>query len=281
MQQVCTALWERLSPRYMKMPQTPEEWKLIANDFNDKMDFPHCVGSVDGKHIVMKAPWNSGSLYYNYKGSYSIVLMALVDANYKFLYVDIGAYGSQSDGGIFKNCKLGKALKSNELNLPKNEEIEGAEDIGKMPYVILGDEAFPLQTNLMRPFPGKTCNEDQTIYNFRLSRARRIVENAFGILAARWRVFHSKIAVTPELCEDVIKATCCLHNMLQQHSNPVQIAGLLQDSIDDPSKCMLALQKAGLRGGKDASNIRDQFTKYFVEYNPLDWQLQYVRRGQF
>jgi len=89
-----------------------------------------------------------------------------------------------------------------------------------VPYVVVADEAFPLQKHLMTPFPGRGCPVDQQAYNMRLSRARRIVENAFGILAARWRVFLSKIAVRPDLAPCIVKATVRLHNMLQRSSTP-------------------------------------------------------------
>ena len=66
--------------------------------------FPHCIGAIDGKHIALFSPVNSGSTYFNYKGFLSIVLLALVDADYKLTYVDIGCQGPISDGRIFKNC---------------------------------------------------------------------------------------------------------------------------------------------------------------------------------
>jgi hypothetical protein len=86
---------------YMTVPDSVAQWEEIARNFQQKWNYPNCVGAVDGKHIVLRAPPNSGSLYYNYKGTFSVVLMALVDANYKFIIVDIGSYGKQSDAGIF------------------------------------------------------------------------------------------------------------------------------------------------------------------------------------
>ena len=90
-------LWDRLMNLYMAPPKTSDDWRLIAENFKEKWDFPHCIGAVDGKHVVMKAPANSGSLYYNYKNTFSIVLMALVDANLTFICVDVGSSGRNSD----------------------------------------------------------------------------------------------------------------------------------------------------------------------------------------
>ena len=79
-----------------------QDWNKIEQKFNTKWNFPNCIGALDGKHIAIVAPWNSGSLYFNYKGTFSLALMALVDADYKFIYVDIGDYGSNADGSVFK-----------------------------------------------------------------------------------------------------------------------------------------------------------------------------------
>jgi len=69
-----------------------------------------CCGAIDGKHVIIKAPPESGSLYYNYKESNSIVLMAVVDHKYCFSYIDVGCNGRVSDGGVFRNCSLYQAL---------------------------------------------------------------------------------------------------------------------------------------------------------------------------
>ena len=199
--------------------------------------------------------------------------------NYQFICIDIGSYGKNSDGGIFAHSKLGKALSDNLLNLPPDAPIEGAEQLGPVPYVVVGDEAFPLQKHVMRPFPGRGCPPDQQAYNMRLSRARRIVENAFGILAARWRVFHSKIAAQPDLARSIVKATVCLHNMLQRSSTPAEVTRLVRETQE--TRSMENLQGAGNRASKDAAHIQNLFKEYFVDIAPLPWQDAHIKPWKF
>lgn len=267
-----------LQPLVMKMPENAEDWQKIAADFMQRWNYPNCVGAVDGKHIVIRSPANSGSLYFNYKGTFSIVMMALVNASYGFICVDIGSYGRQSDAGIFSNSNLGQALTPpNSLNLPCDTPIAGAEHLGTLPYVIVGDEAFPLQNHVMRPYPGRQCSEAHQAYNYRHSRARRIVECAFGILAARWRIFHTKIAINPDKVNCIVQATTVLHNLLQADSTSGSTAELMEE-IQEAAGALEGLRGLGTRGTKDAAAIRDTFCHYFSEY-PLPWQTEYVRRG--
>lgn len=88
------------------MPSSPEEWLSVSEKFDTLWNFPHCLGSMDGKHVVIQSPVNTGSEFFNYKSFFSIVLFALVDADYNFIFVDVGCQGRISDGGVFKNSEL-------------------------------------------------------------------------------------------------------------------------------------------------------------------------------
>lgn len=100
--EVSTAIFTEFKEDVWKRPTTPDQWKEVAEGFSNRWNFHHCIGAIDGKHIAIRKPKNSGSLFYNYKNFFSIVLMAVVDANYSFLWISVGHYGSSSDAGIFK-----------------------------------------------------------------------------------------------------------------------------------------------------------------------------------
>jgi hypothetical protein len=100
-----------------------------------------------GKHIEIQAPQNSGSLLFNYKKTFSVVLLALVDANYKFTIIDDGRYGKSSDGGLFARSILGKSLEANTLNIPNSKPPPNSEE--PLPFVVVGDEAFPIKKYLL------------------------------------------------------------------------------------------------------------------------------------
>ncbi|XP_035597440.1 uncharacterized protein LOC118361534 [Oncorhynchus keta] len=94
---VAQAIWDCLVGEYMPVPKE-EDWRAIAAKFLERWNYPNCLGSIDGKHVVIQAPPCSGLQFYNYKGKYSVVLLAVVDAIYCFRVVDVGAYGKGSDG---------------------------------------------------------------------------------------------------------------------------------------------------------------------------------------
>ncbi|CAH1986955.1 unnamed protein product [Acanthoscelides obtectus] len=106
---VCECIWSVLQAECIPKP-TKENWQIIASKFENRANFPHCIGSVDGKHIRIINPL--GSMYFNYKGYSSIVLMAVADSDYRFTYVDIGAYGKDCDSNIFKESLLWISIKN-------------------------------------------------------------------------------------------------------------------------------------------------------------------------
>lgn len=135
--------------------------------------------------------------------------------------MDIGGYGSFSDGGIFKVSVLGKKLQNGTLGLPKPKFLPGTNV--RVPHVLLGDEAFSLQPNFMRPFPGRQLSTMQRIFNYRLSRARRCVECAFGVMSSKWRIFRRIFSLKPENEDKIVKACVILHNfMITEESETVE-----------------------------------------------------------
>ena len=125
------------------------------------------------------------------------------------MYVDIGCNGRISDGGVFKNSTLYAALESNSLNVPPAKAIPG--ECCALPYMIVA----PLKEYIQKPYSQVGLTTEKRIFKYRLSRARHIVENAFGILANRFRVFMTPIALAPENVETIVIACCSLHNFLR------------------------------------------------------------------
>lgn len=289
--ETCDALWSNLVKEFMKVPGEAE-WTSISEEFYERWNFPNCIGAIDGKHIMIQAPASSGSQYYNYKGSHSIVLMAVVDSRYRFVLIDVGAYGRNSDGGIFANSTFGKAYLASELNVPEDKPIR-YRDSENMPFVIVGDEAFPLKPGIMRPYGGRGLSEEKRIFNYRLSRARRVSENAFGILAARWRLFRRLIHATPASVESYVKACCVLHNFLLEKNAQIYCPPGLCDNEncqaiiqagswrEEPSGAFQTLSRTGSNNAsKSANTVRDLFASYFVSpQGQLPWQFAHVRRG--
>ena len=216
-----------LQSTYMSPPSCPEDWKKIATEFYEVWQFPHVLGAIDGKHVQIEAPSNSGTLYHNYKGYFSIVLLAICDAKYNFILVDMGQYGSNNDSGVLAHSAIGHAFENNSIRMPEVEKIDDC-DL-ELPYYLLGDEIFPLITWLMRPYPGKLPEQEQ-VYNYRHSRARRVIENAFGILRARWRIFSQPIRASVENTERYIMACLSLHNYLRQTDNAMYCPNGFVDS---------------------------------------------------
>ncbi|GBN79263.1 hypothetical protein AVEN_87622-1 [Araneus ventricosus] len=243
-----------------------------------------CIGALDGKHVKISLPPKSGSLYYNYKGDFSIVLMALVGADLKFLFVDVGTNGRISDGGVWAKCKLKSALEKNKIKIPKANFLSGT--LTKVPYVIVADEAFPLSFNLMKPFPGRGVNVEERIFNYRLSRARRVSENAFGILAARFQIFKRRILTNPANATKMVIACCALHNFLIANNSAIYTPPSSIDVEDInsrqirtgdwrnySSKALVPLIKqCNKKPAELAKDVRHTFRTYFNGIGAVPWQ---------
>lgn len=275
---VCKIIVKKLMSEVMPVP-TSAKWKEISNEFWNCWNFPNCIGSLDGKHVVIQAPPNSGTQYFNYKKTFSIVLLALVDAHYNFIAVDVGAYGKNSDGGIFMHSKLGNRLDQKKLNVPPSTALPGTTNV--VPYVILGDEAFPLKEFLMRPYPGKQLHDNsRKIYNYRHCRGRRVVENTFGILTQKFRIYNRRIQTKPENADNIILATCVLHNFIKIYDGKQVYNRIDQSRSINHNTDTITLQNVPLHGGNAsqlAFQVRETFKDFFSsEAGLVSWQNNFI-----
>lgn len=212
------------------MEISTENWVNVANEFNYKWQLPNCVGAIDGKHIAIKQPHDSGSQYFNYKRYFSIILMATSDANYKFISIDVGAAGAEGDSNVFSRTKLGSMIKEDhiELNLPPDAQIAA----NFLPHFFIADDAFPLLKRLMKPYSAKRqvpLTDEEMIYNYRLSRARRCIESAFGILSMKWACINQTFNCKPDKVKNIVAACCLLHNFLLNRSPATYIPEEFKD----------------------------------------------------
>ncbi|XP_068089414.1 uncharacterized protein [Hyperolius riggenbachi] len=209
----CRAIWLRVAPRHLRPPEEAN-WQEIANLFWEKTKFPNCLGAIDGKHIRRVMPPFSGSNYFNYKKYFSLVLIAIADAKSRFIYIDVGSYGSSGDSFIFQHSNFYRNMMNDSLNFPAPTPWPGTTG-PPWPFTLIGDEAFGLSQHLMRPFASRYLSVDcrnRTMFNFRLSRAKQVEECAFGVLANKWQVLHTSINLNVSNAISVVKATYVLHN---------------------------------------------------------------------
>lgn len=211
----CAAIWSHLQPLYMPQP-TEESWKQISKRYYELWNLPNCIGSLDGKHFRIQCSPNTGSTDYNYKGFFSIVLMALSDADGMFTAIDVGDYGRNSDGAVFRKSTIGKLLQDNKLKIPEATHLPGEANDNPFPFYFVADEAFPLQHNIMRPFPKRVLNDARRIFNFRLSRGRKSVECSFGMLTSKFRLFDRPMYTNRSNAVQTIKTACVLHNFIRR-----------------------------------------------------------------
>ncbi|CAH2012676.1 unnamed protein product [Acanthoscelides obtectus] len=284
--ETCDALYKVLRKQYLKFPKCQEDWKEIADLFEARWNFPHCLGAIDGKHIDIIPPAGSGSEFFNYKGRHSLVLLGIANAKYQFILADFGTNGRISDGGVLQNTKFFEMLTKGDLRIPTEEYVKG--NGRNLPYVFVADDAFALRSDMMKPFRQADLNSNEKkIFNYRLSRARRIIENTFGILAARFRIFHTQINVEPENIIKIVMAAVVLHNFLIENSPksyaPKQCVQeenadgtVINYGYNTQNSSMENLEQRNPGNINDtAKNVRENFMYYFNHEGSVPWQNNY------
>ncbi|TKR57617.1 hypothetical protein L596_009962 [Steinernema carpocapsae] len=220
---------------------------------------------MDGKHIQLRKPANSGSLYYNYKGGFSTVLLAVCDPQYRFLYYDVGNYGHQHDSRVFERCSLGRGIREETIQFPEDSCISTGGP--PMPYFFLADGGFPLGKRIMKPFPGST-QPQEAIYNFRLSHARNVIENAFGILAGKWRILLKPIETDVKFADKIVASCIHLHNFVMDREREGQ------DRHEESLTSAPVHPRAATSATSAARAVRQNLVQYFQNEGAVEYQNQ-------
>ena len=209
--EVCTAIVTKLMHRFIRLPTGAKLDEVVAG-FRNRWGFPQCAGAVDGTHIPIIAPTEYHADYHNRKGWYSILMQAVVDHAYRFTDVYIGWPGRVHDARVFANSMIYRKAERQALFPNDMVNIEGEQ----VPIVLLGDPAYPLMTWLMKPFSDNgRLTDSQTRFNYRLSKARMVVENAFGRLKGRWRCLLKRNDNALKNVPNVVASCCVLHTLCE------------------------------------------------------------------
>lgn len=264
--ETCTAIWDELRDEFMPQPMT-EHLQNAINSYYKRWKFPNCFGSIDGKQCQIKCPPNTGSEYFNYLHYYSIILQAVADADKKFIAIEVGGKGKQSDGGTFIASTLFRLLESGKFNVPPPQMLPGSAIA--LPNVLIGDEAYPLKPYLMRPYPRRSLTPQKKNFNDRLSSARKCVECAFGILYSKWRFLAKDIETLPERACIYIKCACILHNFVRERDGEkdadyIEVTRMMNSDNNGPTS--QRGNRINNNYSQAASEIRDEFTKYFWDH---------------
>ena len=288
--QVCGAIVDKLGEKYIVLPKTEEEWLQVSELFETRWQFPHCIGAIDGKHIMIQPPVGSGSEFYNYKKNFSIILLAIAGPDYECLYADIGCRGRSNDSGVWNASELYSLFEDGMMGLPSPRPLpHGVEEV---PYTIVGDDAFALKPYMMKPYSQKELTTRKRVYNYRHSRARRISENLFGIIANRWRIFLSQLRVNNDKAVVITHCALVLHNFLRKSSSRnVYCPSTLADHEDAEGRVVLGSWRSDVASAfaplnasaernrnptRNAKEIRDTFADYFMNEGSVSWQWENV-----
>ncbi|KAJ8939618.1 hypothetical protein NQ318_012341 [Aromia moschata] len=248
------AIWTVLQPKYMSTP-TPEKWTSIADRYYTLWNIPNCLGSLDGKHFRIKRLPKTGSTFYNYKGYFSIVLMACADADGLFTTIDAEIVTEQ----FFVHQILDTLLQLGLLELPQPRPLPLGND--DFPFYFVADEAFPLKNYIMRPYSKQkeflitAYQEDGEVSNVHL-----------GCWCLNSVYLKAQFAVKEETINSVIKAACVLHNFIRIKqgifTQPTETIADRQDQVHIPIEPMP--QPQIIRNHSEAQNIRERLCDYFL-----------------
>ena len=257
--ETCITIVKKLLPVYIQFPEG-NALSEVMDGFKQTLDVPQCAGSIDGSHVPVTPPSMNHTDYYNRKGWYSMLVQAVVDHEFLFRNLCIGWPGSVHDARVLANSSVFKKISNGQLLVGNSAQVQGRP---LRPFII-GGSAYPLLLWLIKPFSfSSSLSSDQKLFNYRISRARVVVEIAFGRLKAQWRRLSKQINMNIDSAPHIIAACCVLHNVCQVHKDSFNDEWLQElDTCAQPS--CVSNATASVTGGKE---VREILMDYFKHNN--------------
>ncbi|XP_070549934.1 uncharacterized protein [Ptychodera flava] len=255
-QETCQKINEEFLKEIIRFP-SGNELERVVDSFQQRWGFPQVVGAIDASHIPIIAPEKYARDYFNRKNFHSVILQAVADDKYCFVDMCVGWPGSAHDARVYANSKLHQRLTDNQLLPDTTRQIGDAE----VPLMLLGDPAYQLQKHLMKPYSDTgSLTADENYFNRRLSRARMVIENAFGHLKGRWRCLLKRHDCVLDMIPTIVASCCILHNLCKRHDNPFNDQWLNgQEEFDVPAGNVNAVDHG------NAAHVRRTLLQYFQD----------------
>ncbi|KAJ8685821.1 hypothetical protein QAD02_021614 [Eretmocerus hayati] len=270
--ETCHVLKIILSPLVLRCPSEPAHWLSIAARYVYLWNHPHCGGSSDATHIWIIRPPHGGSLFRNYKGFNSIILMTLSDADRRITWYCVGDYGYLSDSSAYSVSSLCRKLENNQLGFPGPRPLPGTNEV--VPQVILADAIFPLSKNVMKPYgKHRPLTRREKIYNYCHSRGRMPVECQYGGLQEKWHILDQPLGFDLSVTNDLVVALVALHNFIINSNHPELPTFEPTQPNDEP------MEVENYECRLSAGDIRERFADYFNVGGPgyLPWVERRIR----
>ena len=253
--ETCHAITSNLLKKYVNVPEG-DLLKEVVQGFESCWGFPQIAGAIDGSHIPIVKPKDSASDYYNRKNYYSVLMQGLVDFRGQFMDVCIGWPGKVHDARVFSNSSIYKKAVKGKLFPPWTRKISNVE----IPLMILGDPAYPLLPWLMKPYIENAHSTAKEKYcNYRQSRARMVVENAFGRLKGRWRCLLKRLDFDLKNVPAIIASCVVLHNFCEKFGDNFRDDWESENTTQDQTP---STANNNTTASTQASKIRDAIKDY-------------------
>ncbi|XP_067615356.1 uncharacterized protein [Eurosta solidaginis] len=214
--ETCQSLCKSLAHKYLPNKKS-SDWRKISEQFESEGLLPNCVGAIDLRTIQLRCPKKDLVSFYQKKGKYIFSIFGACDAKYKFTGIDVAVHQNKEVGEVWTTGFESKVIKG-LLHLPERKFLPNSNI--RFPYYFVGDSTCALKPNIMRPFPdisSKYKRDNIETFNWHLNRTYQKIDNTFGVIAARWKIWTTPMVMAPKKMEIVVKATILLHNFALTH----------------------------------------------------------------